>query len=569
MFLFSKKRTTYSHRQSKNSVFKDIDPDEIFADSHNFPQFDKNQMEGRLEKPISKKNILGLGVFLIIIASVFIFKMWSLQINNGNDYLVKSEQNHLKKSIIFSKRGVVYDRNKELLAWNIKEDNKDFYSRKYITKDGFSHILGYLSYPLKDNQGFYYQEEMTGMDGVEKIFSEQIDGKNGSKIFEVDALMNVASESTILPPIDGEDITLSIDSRIQNKLYETIKSLSLNVGFTGGTGIIMDIKSGEIIAMTSYPEYNSQIMSDGSDKEKIKTFVNNSNKPFLNRATIGLYTPGSIVKPFIAIGALNEKIITPEKQILSTGQIEIENPYDPEKSSIFKDWKAHGWVDMRRAIAVSSNVYFFEIGGGYKGQRGLGIEKINSYVKAFGIGDKTGINFFESSGIIPSPEWKKENFNGEVWRLGDTYNTSIGQYGFQVTPIQMVRGIAGIANDGNLVTPTILKGDQISSKKIPVDVPKDFFEVVKEGLRQSVEYGTAKGLNIPGFEIAGKTGTAELGTTKKTVNSWAIGFFPYKNPRYAFAMVMEKGPRDNVIGSVFVMRTLFDWMIQNTPEYTK
>lgn len=569
MFLFSKKRTAYSHRQSKNSAFKDIDPDEIFADSHNFPQFDKNQMEGRFEKPISKKNILGLGITFLIIIFIFIFKMWSLQINMGNDYLVKSEQNHLKKSIIFSKRGVVYDRNKELLAWNVKEDNKDFYSRKYIAKDGFAHILGYLSYPLKDNQGFYYQEEMIGMDGVEKIFSEQIDGKNGSKIFEVDALMNVASESTILLPVDGGDITLSIDSRIQNKLYETIKGLSLNVGFTGGTGIIMDIKSGEIIAMTSYPEYNSQIMSDGGDKEKIKTFVNNPDNPFLNRATIGLYTPGSIVKPFIALGALNEKIITPEKQILSTGQIEIENPYSPEKSSVFKDWKAHGWVDMRRAIAVSSNVYFFEIGGGYKGQRGLGIEKINSYVKAFGIGDKTGINLSESSGVIPSPEWKKENFNGEIWRLGDTYNTSIGQYGFQVTPIQMVRGIAGIANDGNLVTPTILKEDQVSSKKIPMDVSQDFFEVVKEGLRESVEYGTAKGLNISGFEIAGKTGTAELGITKKTVNSWAIGFFPYKNPKYAFATVMEKGPRDNVIGSVFVMRTLFDWMIQNTLEYTK
>jgi len=133
----------------------------------------------------------------------------------------------------------------------------------------------------------------------------------------------------------------------------------------------------------------------------------------------------------------------------------------------------------------------------------------------------------------------------------------------------MIRGIAAIANGGNLVTPTILKADQISSKKIPIDIQLDYFKVVKEGLRESVEYGTAKGLNISGFEIAGKTGTAELGVTKKSVNSWAVGFFPYKNPRYVFATVMEKGPRDNVIGSVFVMRTLFDWMIQNTPEYIK
>ncbi|MEK7182215.1 MAG: penicillin-binding transpeptidase domain-containing protein [Patescibacteria group bacterium] len=563
MFFLSKKRKT------KKPKYSDIDPDEIFADSHNFPKFDKSQFEGRLEKPISKKSIFNLGIVLLIISLVFISKIWILQIEKGENYLIESEQNHLKKTIIFAKRGVMYDRNKELLIWNTKKETEDFYLRKYTNLGGFSHLLGFINYPLKDSNGFYYQEEIIGMSGAEKFFNEQIGGTNGSKISEIDALMNIKSESTVWSSIDGEDVMLSIDSRIQNKLYENIKNLSQNVGFSGGAGVIMNIKNGEIIAITNYPEFDSQIISEGAEKEKIKSFVNNPNKPFLDRVNAGLYTPGSIVKPFIAIGALNENIIKPETKILSTGQIEIQNPYDSTKKSVFKDWKAHGWVDLRQALAVSSNVYFYEIGGGFGGQRGLGIEKINSYVKAFGIGKETGINLYESKGIIPSPEWKKENFDGEVWRLGDTYNTAIGQYGFQVTPIQMVRAIGAIANNGWIVTPTVLFGDQINLKKIPIDIPQKFFDIVKEGMRESVLSGTAKGLNISNFNIAAKTGTAELGSIKKSVNSWAVGFFPYENPKYAFAMVMEKGPRDNVIGSVFVMRGLFDWMIQNTPEYIK
>ena len=563
MFFLSKKRKT------KKPKYSDIDPDEIFADSHNFPKFDKSQFEGRLEKPISKKSIFNLGIVLLIISLVFISKIWILQIEKGENYLIESEQNHLKKTIIFAKRGVMYDRNKELLIWNTKKETEDFYLRKYTNLGGFSHLLGFINYPLKDSNGFYYQEEIIGMSGAEKFFNEQIGGTNGSKISEIDALMNIKSESTVWSSIDGEDVMLSIDSRIQNKLYENIKNLSQNVGFSGGAGVIMNIKNGEIIAITNYPEFDSQIISEGAEKEKIKSFVNNPNKPFLDRVNAGLYTPGSIVKPFIAIGALNENIIKPETKILSTGQIEIQNPYDSTKKSVFKDWKAHGWVDLRQALAVSSNVYFYEIGGGFGGQRGLGIEKINSYVKAFGIGEETGINLYESKGIIPSPEWKKENFDGEVWRLGDTYNTAIGQYGFQVTPIQMVRAIGAIANNGWIVTPTVLFGDQINLKKIPIDIPQKFFDIVKEGMRESILSGTAKGLNISNFNIAAKTGTAELGSIKKSVNSWAVGFFPYENPKYAFAMVMEKGPRDNVIGSVFVMRGLFDWMIQNTPEYIK
>jgi penicillin-binding protein 2 len=275
------------------------------------------------------------------------------------------------------------------------------------------------------------------------------------------------------------------------------------------------------------------------------------------------------VKPYVAIGALNEKIIDPARQILGTAYITIQNQYDPTKETRFNDWKAHGLVDMRRALAVSSDVYFYEVGGGYKDQKGLGITRIEKYMKMFGLGEPIDNPFFAGPvGLIPTPDWKKLNFNGDDWRVGDTYNTAIGQYSFQTTPIQIVRALSAIANGGSLIDPTILKDDQGKLVRT-IDIPERHFQVVREGMRMGVQEGTGVSLNVPYVKIASKSGTAELGVTKENVNSWMTGFFPYDNPRYAFAVVLEKGSRHNLIGGGAVMRRLLDWMSVNTPEYFK
>lgn len=272
----------------------------------------------------------------------------------------------------------------------------------------------------------------------------------------------------------------------------------------------------------------------------------------------------------MSIAALNEGIITPEKQILSTGSISIQNPYNPQLKAVFNDWKAHGWVDMRRAIAVSSDVYFYEIGGGYEGQKGMGISNIEKYSRMFGFGSVTGIDLAdEKIGTIPNPEWKAKMFKGEDWRIGDTYHTVIGQYGFQVTLVQAVRSIAAIANGGTLLTPHLLKEPHQEYATSQIPISDDKFKVGREGMRDAVLGGTVVGLNVPYVEVAGKTGTAEIDAGKKYVNSWVVGFFPYENPKYAFAVVMERGPHANTVGGVFVMRQMFDWMHVNTPEYLK
>ncbi len=552
---------------------RDIAPDEIFLDSKNLPDFDKNQFEGRLERPIRTRAFLGLVAVVLLIFSALAWKAWSLQVISGQALREESERNRLRYSLIFADRGVVYDRNQEKLAWNIPgEGENSFAYRKYIDKPGLAHVLGYVDYPAKDAYGVFYQTELVGKDGVEAEFNQDLAGSNGLQIVEIDALSKIHSAGTVRPPQDGKNLTLSIDADLESELYIAINDLARRVGFTGGAGAIMDVETGEILALTSAPEFSQELLVEGGDNKAITAELNNPRQPFLNRMVTGLYTPGSIVKPFLALGALTEGIITPEKQILSTGSISIPNPYYPDQESVFKDWKAHGYVDMREAIAVSSDVYFYEVGGGYQGQKGLGIARIKKYLELFGFASTTNIALSnEKVGTIPDPEWKEKHFPDDPWRIGDTYHTAIGQYGVQVTPLQALRAVAAIANGGKLIQPTVRKLENKNEVVVQrqIAMKEADFKVVREGMRQSAQHGTAQGLNIPEIPIAAKTGTAELGAKKDFVNSWSIGFFPYDHPRYAFVVIMERGPRANTLGATSVMRHMFEWMWANRQSYVK
>ena len=565
MKFFSGKKNTFF---TKNSNVE-VEPDEIFIDSSNLPEFDTYQLEGHLEKPIPKKIIKLTGFIFLIIGLVFMYKSLDLQIIHGSKYKELSMQNHLDYQPVFAERGAVIDKNEERLIWNYPnpKSKADFSIRKYTDKPGIAHLLGYVKYPAKDKKGNYYRKNFKGQEGIEKSLENKLNGENGLKIVEKNALSEIQSEAVLHPQKDGELIKLSIDSKLQSNFFKFIKKTAKQSKFKAGAGVIMNTRNGNILALTNYPEYDPEILSKGELTDVISSYQKSDRNIFMNRAISGLYTPGSIVKPFMAIAALEEDIITPQKKILSTGSISIPNPYYPEKETIFNDWKAHGWVDMQEAIAVSSNVYFYEIGGGYKDQKGLGIENIENYMKIMGFGEKTGIKLnSEKEGLIPTPEWKENTFENGDWRLGDTYNTSIGQYGFQVTPLQMARNTAFIANGGTLLTPSLIEGKKRKSKEIE-SFSKEHFNIVKEGMRKAVEMGSAKGLNVGYIEVAAKTGTAELSPNDKEVNSWVIGFWPYENPHYSFAVVMEEGEYINHIGGVYVMRQLLDWMHSNTPEY--
>lgn len=547
--------------------YQDIAPDEIFLDAVNRPEFDRNHMEGRLEKPIQKESVYILAAVILIIFIVFGGRLWVLQVQKGEAYEVESSNNHLAHETVFAPRGIVHDRSGEELAWNAPRVDSDFPARKYATTSGLAHVLGYVNPPQKDSSGNYYQTRYVGKDGVEELFSDYLSGKNGLKITEENAVGRQVSESVIQSPQNGNNLFLTIDAKLQSKLHELIRSTAKEHGYRGGAGVIMDVKTGELHALTNYPEYPPQLFVEGEDEEKIASLISDERTPFLNRASEGLYTPGSIVKPFMAVAALNEGVISPQKKILSTGELRVQNPYDPDAYTTFTDWKAHGRVNMREAIAVSSNVYFYQIGGGYNAQEGLGITNIERYMRSFGVGEMTGVRGLpEKVGVVPSPTWKEQRFEDGTWRLGDTYNTAIGQYGFQVTPLQMARATAAIANGGKLMTPQIAMKTQKQVIDVPINIPEQYYAVAQEGMRRAVTEGTAGGLDVSFMEVAAKTGTAEV-SGKSQINSWVIGFFPYDDPQYAFTVVMEHGPRKNTIGGVYVMRRLFDWMSQTQSEY--
>lgn len=556
-------------------INRNIDPDEIFLDSKNLPNFNTQQFEGRLEKAIPKHSIFLLGLFFLGVSLVFTYQVVNLQIIKGEAFFKKSENNTLTKRPVFAERGLIYDRTGTLLSWNSweKEDVNKLLSpkRSYYDVPGFGLLLGYVSEPAKDSSGYYWQDNFIGKDGVESFFNDRLTGTNGVRITEINVAGEIQSENVISPPEAGEDINLSIDARIQKKMAESISNMAKNSSFQGGAGVLMDIKTGELLAITSLPEYDGNILSDGKDSKIINGYFQDKRKVFLNRAVSGLYSPGSIVKPFLGYGALVEEIISPFKVILSNGSISIPNPYFPEKKSVFKDHGVFGYVDMREAIAVSSDVYFYEIGGGFESQKGLGIANINKYAKIFGIGEKTGINLNgEKEGNIPTPEWKAKTFKGDPWRVGDTYNTSIGQYGFQVTPVQMARAVAGIANTGIIHTPHITLADETYQSQIttiPIDQEK--MKVIHEGMRMAVTEGTCMALNIPSVVVAAKSGTAQVGLGNTNTNSWIVGFFPYENPRYSFALVMERGPKAASGNATRVMSEVIDYMSVYTPEYLK
>lgn len=567
-------------RLKKNRV--EIEPDEIFLDASNIPKFKVQQFEGRLENAISRKTVFYTAIFFIAVFLIFVYRAFTIQIVKGESYLARAEDNRLHSVPIFANRGVIEDRNGVDLAYNVyatttgsisSTSTNEVPRRTYIKAPGFSHLLGYVSYPKKDKSGIFWQDSYIGREGIEKQYNEILSGRPGKKLIEVNSKMEVVSDSLVEIGENGGTLTSSIDSRVQAKLYEEIKALSDRAGFVGGAGVIMDIHTGEVLAMTSYPEYDSNTITNTPNTDTVRNYFTRKDTPLLNRVIQGVYTPGSVVKPFMVIAALTEKIISPDKKILSTGSITIPNRFGG-KDTVFRDWKVHGWVNMREALASSCDVYFYAIGGGYGSQTGLGIDRIDEYMKKFAISEPTGIDLpGEKTGIIPTKEWKAANFKDQpLWNIGNTYHTSIGQFGFQMTPIELARAISAIANGGTLVTPHVTLDSKMATKptKRIEGIDEESYQIVREGMREcviNVVHGTCKVLQVPGVTVAAKTGTAELGISKQQVNSWVTGYFPYENPKYSFVIMMERVDVKNPYGATFVMKGTLEWMVANTPEY--
>ncbi|MGB4943408.1 MAG: penicillin-binding transpeptidase domain-containing protein, partial [Candidatus Moraniibacteriota bacterium] len=310
----------------------------------------------------------------------------------------------------------------------------------------------------------------------------------------------------------------------------------------------LDPRSGAVRALVSYPGYDNNLFSGGIASDEYAALIENLAHPLFNRVTSGEYPPGSTIKPVIAAAALAERIVTPATTIESRGGISVGKFF-------FGDWKAHGFTDFRRAIAVSSDVYFYTLGGGYGGIAGLGMERMKHYEQMFGYGAVTGIDLpGEVDGFLPDPDWKMETI-GERWYIGDDYHAAIGQGFVTATPLQIVNSIAAIANGGTLYVPHVRDGNWVSK---PVPISPDILSVVREGMRETVTEGTAQSLQTLPVAVAGKTGTAQYGNEDKT-HGWFVSFAPYEHPELALIVLVEGQPKDSTYHAVPITKAVYEW----------
>jgi len=327
------------------------------------------QFEGRVVRALSNRAILAVGLVFCLVALAFAFRAFSLEVLSGPSYADISRNNTLDRTLVFATRGLILDRNGKELAWNeipsgTAASSSPYALRKYTTLPGFAHVLGFVQYPKADSKGNWWREEYIGKSGAELAFNDVLRGINGSSMVETDARKAVQRQNIVSSPLHGTDLTLSLDADVQTALQRILSERARAQGYRGGAAVIMDVRTGEILALTSFPEYDNQAFNDGNTAQ-VRAALSSTRTPMLDRAIGGVYAPGSIMKLIFAAAALNEGIISPEKKILSKGALILPNPYDPAHPSVFKDWTTHGWVDMREAIAVSSDEYFYVVGGGY------------------------------------------------------------------------------------------------------------------------------------------------------------------------------------------------------------
>ncbi len=414
---------------------------------------------------------------------------------------------------------------------NIEND----FSRQYEEPGVFSHVTGYVglvSDKNMKNDPDLLLNDLIGKSGLELQYDKELRGKNGEIIEYRNAKGESLDQKAVIAPSRGNNAYLTIDGDLQQMFQKRFQEQLRSLGRTAGAGIVMDPKTGEILSMISLPSFDNNNITTND--------LTNPSRPLFNRVISGVYSPASTIKPLDSIASLVEHTIEPTKRVFSKGYIEIPNPYHPEQPSRFADWKAHGWVDMYSAIARSSDVYFYAVGGGFGDVEGLGIDRLHTYWDLFGLDQKTNIDIpGEKVGFLPSPD-EKETRTKTPWRIGDTYNVSIGQGDLMTTPIELTNYIAGIANRGTMFEPFLLKkmvnekGDVVAERKPTVlrDLTRfaSAMGEVEKGMIQTTqkEYGTAYMLHDLPFVVAGKTGSAQVSLNSKT-NAFFVGYGPVRN----------------------------------------
>ena len=675
---------------------------------------------------ITNTRIISFAAVIGIVFLIFILRLFSYQIINGDVYVAQAVENRLREVSLAPTRGVIFDRNGIVLARNVASYNvvvtaanlpddqgaiqdiirsiSEFIdvpiSQSEISQEnpfvpcvsdhGISQIIEYgeQSAPYRDvkiacnieqvkaliiqektmdwpgisleietvrdyptgsltasligflgpissleeeyytDRGFVTNRDKIGYAGLERFFESILSGKPGKRVVEVDVGGQIIRDAVpVIAPLPGQNIYTTIDTRLQQAaesiLLGEIDGWNAYLGdlrITSGVVIAMNPQTGEILAMVSYPTYENNRMARVIPAYYYEQLNADVRNPLLNQAVGAELPAGSVFKLSTALGALNEGVVTPEQVITTPPEIQLANKYtpnDPGNSKTYVDWKDEGFgeLDFIGGISNSSNVYFYQLGGGDAEElgtgipgevpEGLGICRLGTYARALGYGDYLGIELpDEADGIIPDPKWKRIA-HGENWSTGDTYITSVGQGFVTASPLQILMSAATIANDGKLMQPTVIKqiadaeGETVLPFKpemkwdITVDPIIDIYsdptsaggceakltgetttvepwviEKIQEGMRAAVTQGTLEDTfeNI-GIAVAGKTGTAEYCDTfanEKGLcipgswpsHAWTLAYAPYDNPEIAVVAFAYNGGEGASVAGPIVRLTI-------------
>ena len=658
-----------------------------------------------------------LNVFYILLAVIFgyyAFRLFSVQIINGEQYVARADDNRTNTISERTLRGIIYDRNNSVLARNVASYNvvitpaylptdegaiqevyrqlseligvpvnkgttddetvKTFkpcisdlgitqvvyigdtnhpYSpveikcnidektamvilqkegdwpgvgvniepvRDYPTGELTAEVIGFLG-PIPATMEEYYRglgfvpgTDKVGYAGVESELQDELGGKNGERTVEIDvAGQEIRDLKAPVDPIPGKNIRLTIDTRLQAAtkaaLIGDIRDWNNYFGeerSTIGVTIAMNPKTGEILSLVSYPTYENNRMARQIPSDYYQQISSDPDRPLFNHAVSAELPPGSVFKLSTAIGALNERVVTPDQKLEDPGKISILQKFTPNDPGTPRDyvcWEeaGHGLVDFLHGVAWSCDVYFYKIGGGYKNEvkEGLGIWRLAEYAKALGYGHILGIELpGEAEGLIPDPTWERQTW-GESWSIGDTYIASMGQGFVLATPLQVLESIATLANGGKVMRPTLVKdvldseGNVIKPFQSEVlwDITKDpvitifddnnqdtgekkvveswVVDLAKQGMRMVTEEGGTADEPMVGLQIpsAGKTGTAEycdnLAQEKNLcvsgswpTHSWYVGYAPYDDPEIAVVTFVYHGGEGASVAAPIVRKTM-------------
>ena len=426
-------------------------------------------------------------------------------------------------------------------------------SRIYPYKESFTHILGYVSqanekdiYENEDIKKKFVPGLRVGKTGLEKTFESELLGDNDIQRFEVNAFGKKVNQIEFQKGSKGKNINLTIDTEIQKFCGELLKDKA-------GSICVMDIYNGDVVAMQSSPSFDPNLFLFGINQDDWQLIRNNSMKPLVNKTISGKYSPGSTLKPIVALSALENKVINPNFTVKCEGKKEMYG-------QTYHCWKkkGHGFVNLRNAMKQSCDTYFYEIA------RRLGVDKLSETAKKFGLGEKVFQNLFdnEKKGLVPNTFWKK-NALGSGWLLGETMITGIGQGYIQTTPIQLCLMTAQIANGGYKIYPrlTIDNKTNFPDKFTPLFVDPKNIKIIQDAIYSSTNevMGTSYSsrFNDLKYRFAGKTGTAQvkriteeereldLKTSEipyeQRDHALYVAYGPTKNPRYAVSIIIEHG----------------------------